>query len=263
MWNCAAFIFTIWPAAWRSTVAVGKMANLYLVRHGQASFLQQNYDKLSPLGEAQSRLLGEYWASRGITFDRVCVGPRARQKDTLELVRAAYRAAALDFPEPLVLPEFDEYHGEVVLKHGLTELLETNPEIRALHSAFVSSANDSELHANFQRLYAAIIGDWVRGVFTVPGVETWREFAARINAGLKKFLAGGARGERTAIFTSGGPIAIAMQRALHLSADDTLQLTWMSRNSSWSEFLYSGERFTLSTFNSHAHIVDPAVLTYR
>ena len=95
------------------------------------------------------------------------------------------------------------------------------------------------------------------------GVETWQEFGERVNSGLKKFLGAGARGERVAIFTSGGPVAVAMQRALHLSAEDTLQLTWMSRNSSWSEFLYSGERFSLSTFNSHAHIADPAMLTYR
>ena len=56
------------------------MGNLYLVRHGQASFLQQNYDKLSPLGEAQSRLLGEYWAPRGvISIAFASVRARARK----------------------------------------------------------------------------------------------------------------------------------------------------------------------------------------
>lgn len=150
-----------------------------------------------------------------------------------------------------------------MLKHGLSELLETNPAVRDLHSAFVSSANDTELHANFQRLYASIIGSWVRGAFTVPGVETWREFAVRANSGFTKFLSAGARGERVAIFTSGGPVAIAMQRSLHLTPEDTLELTWMSRNSAWSEFLYSAKRFSLSSFNIHAHIEDPAMLTYR
>jgi broad specificity phosphatase PhoE len=239
------------------------MGILYLVRHAQASFLQQNYDKLSPLGETQARLLGESWARSGIVFDRTCVGPRERQKDTVELVRAAYRSAGITFPEPLVLPEFDEYPGEAVLKYGLTELLEKDPGIRDLHTAFQSSSNDAELHANFQRLYAAIVGDWVHGAFSVPDIETWQEFGARVNSGLTKFLGGGTRGERVAIFTSGGPVAMGMRRALHLSAEDTLQLTWMSRNSSWSEFLYSSERFTLSSFNIHSHIEDPAMLTYR
>jgi hypothetical protein len=84
-----------------------------------------------------------------------------------------------------------------------------------------------------------------------------------VNSGFAKFLSAGARGERVAIFTSGGPVAIGMQRALHLTAEDTLELTWMSRNSAWSEFLYSARRFTLSSFNIHGHIEDPAMLTYR
>jgi broad specificity phosphatase PhoE len=40
------------------------MGILFLVRHAQASFLEQNYDKLSALGEAQACHLGEYWARR-------------------------------------------------------------------------------------------------------------------------------------------------------------------------------------------------------
>jgi broad specificity phosphatase PhoE len=240
------------------------MGILYLVRHAQASFLQQNYDKLSPLGEAQARLLGEYWAQRKIAFNRICMGPRERQHDTVSLVSDAYRRAGLAFPEPLVLPEFDEYQGEEVLKRGLPQLLETNQAVRDLHTSFQLSATDAELRANFQRLYETIVGGWVRGALHLPGVETWREFAGRVNSGLVKFLGGGARGERVAIFTSGGPIAIGMQRALQLSAENTLQMTWMSRNASWSEFLYSGgERFTLSSFNCHPHIEDPAMLTYR
>lgn len=240
------------------------MGILYLVRHAQASFLQQNYDKLSPLGETQARLLGEYWAQRKIVFDRVCVGPRERQKDTTCLVRDAYRRAGLPFPESQLLPEFDEYQGEEVLKRGLPQLLETNQAVRDLQAAFQSSTTDAELRANFQRLYEAVVGDWVRGALHLPGVETWQEFGARVDSGLVKFLGGGVRGERIAIFTSGGPIAMGMRRALQLSAENTLQLTWMSQNASWSEFLYSGgDRFTLSSFNCHAHIEDPAMLTYR
>jgi len=54
-----------------------------------------------------------------------------------------------------------------------------------------------------------------------------------------------------------------MRRALHLSAEDTLQLTWMSRNASFSEFLAAGERFTLSTFNAHPHLDGDGLVTYR
>jgi broad specificity phosphatase PhoE len=239
------------------------MGTLFLVRHAQASFLEQNYDKLSQLGEAQARLLGEYWAQRSVIFDRVCVGPCVRQKDTARLVSDAFEKKGLKFPQPLVLSEFDEYRGEAVLERSLPGLVKNDQRIRDLHAAFRSSSDSAGRRATFQKLFEAVIGKWVRGAICPPGVETWLEFCSRVNSGLAKFLAAGSRGERVAIFTSGGPIAVAMQRALQLSPESTLQVSWMSRNSSWSEFLYAAERFTLSGFNSHGHISDPAMLTYR
>lgn len=239
------------------------MGILYLARHAQASFLEPNYDRLSALGEAQSRLLGEYWAQRKIIFDRVGVGPCARQKDTVKLVSAAYQKAGLSFPEPQIVPEFDEYRAEEVLRGALPGLLEKDHKIRDLHAAFQAANNNTAQRTTFQNLFAAVIGDWVRGVIHAEGVETWLEFCARINSGLDKFLASEKRGERVAIFTSGGPIAVAAQRALDLSPESTLQMSWMSRNSSWSEFLYNAERFTLSSFNIHEHLTDPAMRTYR
>jgi broad specificity phosphatase PhoE len=239
------------------------MGTLFLVRHAQASFLEQNYDKLSTLGETQARLLGEYWVRRDIVFNRTCVGPCVRQQDTLNLVSDAYHKAGIRFPEPVMLSEFDEYQGEAVLKHSLPGLLEDDQRIRKLHAAFQSSTGTAEKRATFQKLFEAVIGKWVRGEISPQGVETWLEFCSRVNSGLVTFLSGGARGERVAIFTSGGPIAIAMQRALQLSPESSLQVSWMSRNSSWSEFLYSADRFTLSTFNVHGHLDDPEMLTHR
>ena len=55
------------------------MSRLFLIRHGQASFLEENYDKLSVLGEKQARLLGEYWAQQRVAVDQVYSGPRTRQ----------------------------------------------------------------------------------------------------------------------------------------------------------------------------------------
>jgi broad specificity phosphatase PhoE len=239
------------------------MGILFLVRHAQASFLEQNYDKLSKLGEEQSRLLGEYWAQRRIVFDRIGVGPRVRQKDTVKFVSDSYHRLGLTFPAPLLLPEFDEYQGEAVLERSLLGLLEKDGSIRELHAAFQSSSETAQRRATFQKLFEAVIGKWVCGEICPQGIEPWKEFCSRVNSGLAKFLSAGGRGERVAIFTSGGPIAIAMQRALQLSPESTLKVSWMSRNSSWSEFLFAADRFTLSSFNSHGHLSDPEMLTYR
>jgi broad specificity phosphatase PhoE len=239
------------------------MGTLFLVRHAQASFLEQNYDKLSKLGESQACLLGKYLAQRRVVFDRVCTGPCVRQKDTAKLMSDEYRKVGLEFPERLVLPEFDEYQGEAMLERSLPGLLKNDQSIRDLHAAFQSSSGSGGRRATFQKMFEAVIGKWVGGAVSLPGVETWSEFCSRVNSGLSKFLSAGDRGERVAIVTSGGPIAVAMRRSLNLSPQYTLQVSWMSRNSSWSEFLYSGDRFTLSAFNTHPHLNDADMLTYR
>jgi broad specificity phosphatase PhoE len=56
------------------------MSQIILVRHGQASFLGSDYDKLCANGEAQAALLGKYWSQRGVVFSGVYSGPRVRQQ---------------------------------------------------------------------------------------------------------------------------------------------------------------------------------------
>jgi broad specificity phosphatase PhoE len=239
------------------------MSLLYLVRHAQASFLQENYDKLSALGERQSTILGEYWAARKLKFDRVSTGPCERQKHTAQLIGRAYRASSQDFPQLQELSEFDEYQAEAVLKRALPELLATDESVVKLQAAFKSSATEAEQRKHFQKLFESVINRWVRAEIAPKDVESWQKFKTRVDGGLKKFLRQGQRGETVAIFTSGGPIAIAIQTALNLSDESALGVSWMSQNCSWSEFLYGADRFTLSTFNSHPHLEDPAMLTYR
>jgi broad specificity phosphatase PhoE len=239
------------------------MSLLYLVRHAQASFLQENYDKLSPLGEQQATILGEYWATRKVNVDRVATGPCLRQKHTAQLVARSYQASNQKFPELQELQEFDEYQAEAVLKRALPELLASDESVANLQAAFKSSTTDSEQRKHFQKLFESVINKWVRAEISPKNVESWQEFKTRVNGALKKFLSQGQRGESVAIFTSGGPIAIAMQTALGLSDESTLGVSWMSQNCSWSEFLYGADLFTLSTFNSRPHLEDPAMLTYR
>lgn len=239
------------------------MGRLFLVRHAQASFLSQNYDQLSALGETQARLLGEYWAQRNVIFDRACTGPAQRHGQTAQLVAEAYRKAARPFPSPAVVEEFHEFQGEAVLAQSLTQLLAHNDKIRELHKALQCSADDVTKRMNFQRLFEAVISMWVNEEISQPNVESWPQFCSRVNRGLSAFLAKSRKGEIAAIFTSGGPVSVGVQRALHLSAPDTLRVAWMTRNCSFSEFLFSRDRFTLSSFNAFPHLDDKSLLTYR
>jgi broad specificity phosphatase PhoE len=239
------------------------MGRLFVVRHAQASFLEPSYDKLSPLGETQARLLGEYWAGHEVTFDRACTGPCVRQKETARLVSEAYKSARLDFPEPVEMPEFDEYQGEAALEHSLPQLLKAEGNIRELYDVFQGSRDAEARRKSFQKLCEIIIGRWVEGEILVQAVEPWHEFCARVNRGLTAFLNGSRQGERAVIFSSGGPIGLALQRALDLSPQNALRASWMAQNCSFSEFLYSRDRFTLSTFNSFPHLDDRSLQTYR
>src|SRR5260370_1238959 len=239
------------------------MGRLLLIRHAQASFLSQNYDKLSDLGEKQARLLGEYWVKRNTGFDRAWTGPCVRHKDTARLARDACVHVGLQFPEPGVVPEFDEYQGDEVLRRSLPDLLENNVKIRQLHGAFEKSNGPHERFKTFQKMFEAVIRMWVDGKISLDGVESWAEFSIRVNQGLTHIFSAGRHGERVVVFTSGGPIALAVQRALQLTPQNTLQVSWMSQNCSLSKFLVSKDRFTLSTFNSFPHLDDSSLQTYR
>jgi len=239
------------------------MSRLLLVRHGQASFLEADYDRLSSRGEEQSRVLGAYWTTRNQVFHRIATGPRERQRRTAAIVARAYADAGQPFPEIVVMPEFDEYQAEEVVKAVLATLVAEDRGVADLHHAFQAARETAEQHRTFQKMLEALMERWACGEVAAPEVETWPEFCERVNRGLTHFLSRAAKSEQAAIFTSGGPIAVAAQRALHLSARDTLRMSWMSRNCSWTEFLSSGERFTLSAFNAFPHLDDASLLTYR
>jgi broad specificity phosphatase PhoE len=239
------------------------MALVTLVRHAQASFLESNYDQLCATGELQARLLGEYWARRGVDFRRAWSGPCARQTQTAHMVEEAYRAMGRDFPALEIMDEFDEYPGDVVMRQGLPQLLEASEDVRRTHKTFQDAKDSTERRRMFQKLFEFVIGKWVNGDVTVAGIESWHDFCTRVGRGLAKMANGATPSGDLVVFTSGGPIAVAMRRALHLSHPDTLQMTWMSRNASFSEFLSSVDRFTLSTFNATPHLDDESLLTYR
>ncbi len=239
------------------------MGQLWLVRHGQASFLEQNYDKLSAKGEVQARILGEYWASHRLAFDHVFSGPRVRQLETARIAGEAFRSAGVPWPSLEILREFDEFQAEAVIAQALPGLIEADPHIRAMYRDFEKAEGQAARFKTFQRLFEVVIGRWAGGELPLDGIEPWQDFSQRVHRGLSSFSQNGERGKRIVIFTSGGPTGIAMQRALGLSTEATLKTAWMVPNCAYSVFLFSGDRFTLSSYNSYSHFTDRDFATYR
>lgn len=239
------------------------MSRLFLVRHGQASFLEPDYDKLSAKGQAQSRLLGEYWVSQALQFDFIYTGPRKRQRDTERIVGEVYKKAGLPWPKACVIEAFDEFRAEAVMEHAVSGLIQTDGHVRKLHQDFQNAAGAEQRFRTFQRVFEVVIGRWARCELEVPGIEPWADFCSRVNEGLERLVENGNSGRRVVIFSSGGPAGVAMQKALNLSIDATLQSGMMMRNSAYNEFLFSPDRFTLSTYNANPHLTDPEYITYR
>lgn len=239
------------------------MALLTLVRHGQASFLEPKYDKLSKLGELQARILGEYWLRTKAAFDQVYYGPADRHIGTGEMVADVFRTAGEFWPDPVPLPEMDEYPGIEVMRTFLPGMMEKHEDIRALEAQFRETGDKSAASRIYDRMFQRITRMWVAGELDAPEVESWAHFCERVDKAIAQIRENVGKNSRVVVFTSGGVIASTVRIALDLSPQRTLELSWTPRNASYSEFLVSGERFSLSSFNSHPHLEDEELLTYR
>lgn len=239
------------------------MALLTLVRHGQASFLKENYDKLSELGEWQARLLGEYWIRTKTAFDQVYYGPACRHLRTGQIVADVYREAGLPWPEPVVVPDVDEYPGIAVVQTFLPGLLETHQEIRTLEAEYRQAQEQSAAFRSYDKIFARITRMWVNGELDSPDLESWKTFCNRIDRGIQMIRDNAGNSKRIVVFTSGGVIAASVRLALDLAPQRTLEMSWTSRNASYTELVFTPERFWLSSFNNHPHLEDEDLLTYR
>jgi broad specificity phosphatase PhoE len=237
---------------------------LYLVRHGQASFFGENYDRLSPLGETQARRLGEFFAARQVKFDAVYSGPAERQRRTTEIVLDAMASTGCSSPSPTIIEGLNEHGGDKLLsKPHLHALLDRYPELGGLEQAFREAREPEDVQKSFQKLFEAAVVLWTRGEINPPGMELWDEFHERAKRAFESIISHAERGKTTLAVSSVGPISVAVQMALGTSVPVSLDLGWRLRNASVTTFLYTPGRFNLDSFNSLAHLADPSEITYR
>src|SRR5438093_11832832 len=135
------------------------MSVLTLIRHGQASFFDANYDQLSAVGERQARALGEYWARRVLRFDEVFTGPRARQQRSAELAVAACRQAGQPCPDPVVAPDLDEYDLKGLIQVLLPELCRQNAEFAKVVERHLGNECTERLR-DFQDMFEPLLLHW-------------------------------------------------------------------------------------------------------
>ncbi len=211
------------------------MAEFYLVRHGQASFGTDDYDRLSMLGEQQSLWLGQYLAERKIEFDRIIIGTQLRHRQTAEgICRGMGRPAV--FTEHAGLDEYDFY----ALYNALGE------EHAALKQ--LASGNKHEFYKGLKEVLLLWSNDGLKGALP----EKWEAFAQRINDALQFIQQCDA--QRILVVSSGGPIGMMTRQVLAAPANIALELNFQVRNASLSHFYFNRRSVKLASFNNIAHL---------
>lgn len=241
------------------------MSTLTLVRHGQASFFADDYDKLSELGEEQSRVLARHWIELGHGFDEVYVGTLKRQVRTAECAGEIYQEQDLDWPEIQTLDGLNEYPSDDVMGVLLPELCAKDPAIDKLNTEYAAATGAGEKYKTFHRLLEAVMDKWVHKHYESANLSTWDDFAGGVRNALNEIMAKPGSGRRVAVFTSGGPIGVSVQTALGAPEIKAAELNWRVRNASLTEYTFSGSgRVALDAFNATPHFVNqPELLTYR
>ena len=234
------------------------MSKLYFFRHAQASYGAANYDQLSPKGEKQSSILGDYLVRKKMNFDKIFVGPLERQKHTYELVAEKYAQAGMTIPQPVYLPELKEHEGTEGTKEAMPELIRTVPHIRKLYDDIAE--NPKLRKRNTLLAFQYFLDEWVIGNIKVEGIEPWADFRRNVKSGLEQILNQTGRGETIGIFTSGGTISSITAEALFLKDERRVAaMNFSIRNTSFTTFLTSGKQFNLLSFNEIPHLEEDMI----
>jgi broad specificity phosphatase PhoE len=233
------------------------MVEIYFIRHGQASFGQPAYDRLSPVGERQAELLGKHFFNNGTRFDAVYSGALRRQVQTATIAMNQING---DRPHNITIDsDFNELGSSDQMMNRLFTVVAEDPTL---------SAQMKHIHTD----HGAIgrIFDIAEKMDLMPVevetrlrlVQTFRE---RISGAIANLVRKVGENKKVAVFTSGGPTAVALRQTLETSREQTIRLGWELRNTSITVVRHNQNQLWLVLFNCVAHLEaqnDPGLITY-
>ena len=248
------------------------MGRLTLIRHGQASFLSGDYDRLSTLGSEQARALAMHWLREGRRFDRIYSGSLRRQAGTAAIVGDAFHAAGAPWPDPVVIPGLDEFPAEELMRRLVPQLLRRDELIRELSAAYRSAGGDEARHDAAFRLLEAVSARWMSGDCDTGALPPWDAFRARVRETLAQILGDDAQGREIAAFTSGGVIGVCLQSVTPRADAQTARApdavseisdaVWRLHNCSLTELVLEDGQISLGSYNAVPHLA-ASMLTRR
>ena len=220
------------------------MAELYLIRHGQASFGADDYDKLSDIGHAQSQALGQALAEIGVRPEACFMGDLRRHRETLKGIE---KGMGLKLPAPEIHTGLNEF--------DFTALL--NAKYRN-GDAPLNMHTDRRTHF---KILKETVREWQNDQIIDPP-EPWSAFAARIEAARQAIV--GKKATSVLAVSSGGAISQMIAAALNTPVREQINLQLQIKNCSVHKFIFTERAFYLHSFNEIPHVRqdgDP-LLTY-
>lgn len=208
------------------------MGEIIFVRHGQASFGTDDYDRLSELGWQQARWLGKHFAGTGERFDAVVTGTLRRHRETAEAMLDAMESA----PKPVETPELNELSYDHL--HEDADAAGLLPDL------------NMALQGSFRITMPIIMAGWENRAFPTDH-EPYADFHGRVVRAVEQATQ---PDRRVLIVSSGGPKAILMRHVLGVDTAQMTRLLLQVMNSSYSRFGLYEDGLHLAEFNAVPHL---------
>ena len=231
------------------------MTTIYLVRHGQASFGAESYDKLSPNGELQAKVLGQYLDKILKEAPYVVVGSMQRHQQTANI------ALAESFPDSNLVTDsaWDEFNHQQVFA-------QYDPRFNQPHLLKQDVEQENSKREYLAKIFEGAIGRWTDGEYHHEYDESWPDFKNRVETALQNLCDELAKTKPryAVVFTSGGVISVAVGKLLELNPGRTFALNWAVANTSFTTLRLVGNEPQLLSLNEHHYLKaeDPALLTW-
>lgn len=231
------------------------MTTIYLIRHGQASFGAESYDKLSATGEQQATVLGQYFQKILKEQPYVVAGGMQRHRQTADF------ALAECFPEatPHINVGWNEFnHQQVFAKY--------DARFNEPHLLKQEVAKSESPRAYLAKIFEGAIFRWTDGEYHHEYDESWPHFKTRVEDTLQNLCDELAQSKPryAVVFTSGGVISVAVGKLLGLSPEKTFALNWAIANASITTLRLVGNEPQLLSLNEHHYLKaeDAQLLTW-
>ena len=229
------------------------MSKIYFFRHAQASLGSDNYDVLSKKGEVQAQELGKYLISKKYKFDKIYVGNLRRQQHTFEIISKEYRKNNLPVPNPIFLNGLNEHQATEAMKSEIPNMIKSDPFIKSLWEEI--ELNPDNKKEKLMLGFKYFLNLWVKNKIIVEGIVPWKDFRKNVRNALNTILKNTKKNQNIGVFSSGGTISSITAESLKINDELKIaDLNFSIRNTSFTSFLYSKEKFNLLSFNELPHL---------